>query len=1185
MPACANCGAENSAGVKFCGECGTALMRICPACSAANEPGRKFCGECGTALGETPTLEVAPAVTAPAKEPVPPTAAEPVTERRLVSVLFADLVGFTTLSESRDPEEVRELLSRYFGTCRRLIGLYGGVVEKFIGDAVMAVWGTPVATEDDAERAVRTALDLVAAVQALGQEAGIDGLRARAGVLTGEAAVNTAAVGEGMVAGDLVNTASRVQSVAEPGLVFVGEATRRATEGTVVYEPAGSFELKGKEGETPLWCALRVVSGRGGSLKSEGLEAPFVGRDRELRQIKDLFHVCAEEGRAQLVSVTGIAGIGKSRLAWEFYKYFDGIAQTVYWHRGRCLAYGEGVTYWALADMVRWRCGIAEDDPQEEALKKLQAALDEHLLDPEERRFVEPRLAQLLALGEGASHERQDLFAAWRLFFERLADTYPTILAFEDMQWADSSLLDFVEYLLEWSRDKPLFVVTMARPELLEKRPNWGAGHRNFTSLYLEPLSEQAMQELLIGLVPGLPPSLRSQILARAEGVPLYAVETVRMLLDRGLLVVDGSAYKVVGEIETLEVPETLHALIAARLDGLSPDERRIIGDAAVLGKTFSPQALAVLSGLETEALDLLLTAMVRREVLGLQSDPRSPEQGQYTFLQDLLRHVAYETLPKRERREKHLAAAEHISATLGEDEVAEVIASHLLNAYRLDPDAPDAVPLRDRARGGLFRAGERAESLGAATEARRYFEQAAELALEPAAHAAASVRAGQMAGAAGDTEGAAGLYEQAIGLYESAGETHAAARASTWLAGVEQGSGQIEHAIKRMEEAYALIGEDEPDEDLVFLILRLGAAHYFVGKPQRAAELIERGLDLAEALKLPESLVRGWNSRAMIIAARRPEEARGLYQLALDTALAHELYRPGRASLAFLADLGFQGDRYSESLAHLEQSLTLARRIGSRPGEWFALSESTYALTMLGRWDEALTRLAEIPDEQIGKDSDLLSPASGILEIYVHRGQLDQARQLLSRHEELSRSGDAQVVSIYQPALAAVRLAEGDFRAALGAGEQAVAARDKFGIAAQGVKLGFLHALEAARSLGDEAKLKELLEIVETFPIGLCPPFLDATAHRFRAHLAGDDPGADRHFTAAEVGLRALELPFHLAVVRLEHGEWLMARGRPDDARSLLTEARETFGHLEARPWLERLERAEAGAPAETVA
>ncbi|MGZ4430066.1 MAG: adenylate/guanylate cyclase domain-containing protein, partial [Gaiellales bacterium] len=247
---------------------------------------------------------------------------EPPAERRIVTVLFADLVGFTTLSERRDAEEVRELLSRYFDTCRRLIGLYGGTVEKFIGDAVMAVWGTPVATEDDAERAVRAALDLVAAVSSLGEVVGAEGLCARAGGRTGEAAVTVGAQGQGMVAGDLVNTASRIQAVAEPGVVFVGDSTRRATEQTVVYEDAGAFELKGKEGLVRLFRALRVVSGARGSLKSEGLEAPFVGRDRELRLIKDLLHASAEERRAHLVSVIGVAGIGKSRLAWEFYKYF-----------------------------------------------------------------------------------------------------------------------------------------------------------------------------------------------------------------------------------------------------------------------------------------------------------------------------------------------------------------------------------------------------------------------------------------------------------------------------------------------------------------------------------------------------------------------------------------------------------------------------------------------------------------------------------------------------------------------------------------------------------------------------------------------------------------------------------------------------------------------------------------------
>jgi class 3 adenylate cyclase/tetratricopeptide (TPR) repeat protein len=1165
---CSNCGIENRDGMKFCGECGAALAALCPACGTSNEPGRKFCGECGVALtASTP----APAVAAAPQQ----SRDLPVAERRLVSVLFADLVGFTELSESRDAEEVRALLSRYFETCRRLIDLYGGTVEKFIGDAVMAVWGAPVATEDDAERAVRAALDLVAAVTALGDEVGAEGLRARAGVLTGEAAVTLGASGEGMVAGDLVNTASRVQSAAEPGTVLVGEATRRATEQTVVFEEAGSFALKGKQGETPLWKALRVVSGVRGQLKSQGLEAPFVGRDRELRQIKDFFHVSAEEQRAHLVSVTGIAGIGKSRLAWEFYKYFDGLAQTVYWHRGRCLSYGEGVAYWALADMVRMRCRIAEDDEPQAALAKLRAALEEHILDAEERRFVEPRLAQLLGLGEHETRDRQDLFAAWRLFFERLADTYPTVLAFEDMQWADASLLDFVEHLLEWSRNHPLFVVTLARPELAERRPTWGAGHRNFTSLYLEPLSEQAMGELLSGLVPGLPAPLRGQILARAEGVPLYAVETVRMLLDRGLLVEDGSSYRVAGEIERLEVPETLHALIAARLDGLAAEERRLVGDAAVLGKTFTPAALAALTGLDRSQLEPLLAMLVRREVLGLQSDPRSPEQGQYGFLQDLLRHVAYETLPRRERRAKHLAAAEHLSANLAEDEVAEVVASHLLAAYRLDPDAADAEPLRAKAHAAVVEAGERASSLGAAAEAQRYFEQAGELAGGPVEQAAALSRAGEMALAAGAIEQAGSLFEQAIALYEATGETHAAARASGWLAHTEQLTGRGEEAIERMERAYAVIADDVPDADLAQLLSRLGSAHWFAGNLEQAAEWTERCLDLAEALQLPDALSRGWNTNATIVAYRRPEEARGLLQLALDTALAHQLHAHAGASYGNLSDLGFRRDRYQESLAHLEQALELARRIGNRGNEWFALSEMTYALTMLGRWDDALDRLAEIPAEQHGTNTQLASLLS-VLELHLHRGELDQARQLRTRWDELAETrGDVQVQGAYHAATAALRLAEGNPRDALSAAERAFAGRSAVGIAAQDVKLSFKHALEAAVALGDGDKAEELLAVVDALPVGLRPPLLAATARRFRARLAGDTPAADSHYAAAAAEMRALELPFHYAVVALEHAEWLIRQERAGEAEPLLTGAGQTFELLRATPWLERTARA----------
>ena len=463
-----------------------------------------------------------------------------------------------------------------------------------------------------------------------------------------------------MVAGDLVNTASRIQSAAEPGAVLTGEATKRATEATIAYEDAGVHEMKGKTEPMQLWRALRVVAGRGGSMRSAGLEAPFVGRNRELQLVKDLFHASEEERRAQLVLVSGIAGIGKSRLAWEFEKYIDGLAVDTFWHRGRCLSYGEGVAYWALAEMVRMRCGILEDEDVASAGEKLTKTLEEHLPDAEERRWVRPRLAHLLGLEDGIPGDEENLFSAWRILFERLAEQGPTVLLFEDVQWADAGLLDFIEYLLDWSRNQPLYVFALARPEFAEKRSTW-AGKRGFTQLYLEPLPASAMNELLTGLVPGLPDDLRERVLERAEGVPLYAVETVRMLLDRGLLTRDGDVYRPTGPIEQLEMPETLQALVAARLDGLTAEERHLVQDGAVLGKTFTKQGLTALTGMDAADLEPILASLLRKEVLSVQADPLSPERGQYAFLQDIVKRVAYETISRKERKAKHLATAEFL--------------------------------------------------------------------------------------------------------------------------------------------------------------------------------------------------------------------------------------------------------------------------------------------------------------------------------------------------------------------------------------------------------------------------------------------------------------------------------------------------------------------------------------------
>ncbi len=442
MP-CANCGHDNPPGAKFCLECGSALARTCATCGTTMPAHAKFCSECGSTL--QPVGQPAPAASLPARTAAPSPAGESGTEAngsgpevRHVSVLFCDLVGFTPLAERRDPEEVRELLSGYFELARAIVGRYGGTVEKFIGDAVMAVWGVPVAKEDDAERAVRAGLELVSAVAAYGSEHRTE-LQARVGIVTGGAATTETAE-EGLVIGDRVNTAARIQSAAPPGCCYVDEMTRAATAAAIAYTDAGDHTLKGKAEPMRLFQATRVVAAIAGTQRSGVLEAPFIGRDHELRLVKELFHAAAERHSARLVLVSGVAGVGKSRLAWEFFKYIDGLAGDVLWHAGRCLSYGEGVSYWALSEMVRARLQISEEDPLEVVAERLRTGLERWIEDSADREFIAPRLGQLLGLPSAQVLAGEELFSGWRLFFERLAEFLPVVMVVEDLQWADSGM-------------------------------------------------------------------------------------------------------------------------------------------------------------------------------------------------------------------------------------------------------------------------------------------------------------------------------------------------------------------------------------------------------------------------------------------------------------------------------------------------------------------------------------------------------------------------------------------------------------------------------------------------------------------------------------------------------------------------------------------------------------------------
>jgi predicted ATPase/class 3 adenylate cyclase len=1099
-------------------------------------------------------------------------------ERRFVSVLFADLVGFTPLSENRDAEDVRELLSRYFELAAGVIARYGGEVEKFIGDAVMAVWGTPVAQEDDAERAVRAALDLVEAVGEFGRQANIDHLAARAAVLTGEAVVNLGAAGQGMVAGDLVNAASRVQALAAPGSVLVGEATRRATERAIAYSDAGTHEVKGRTESIALWQAVSITAGRRGDLRRDILEPPFVGRERELRLLKELFNASADQRKAYLVSVIGIAGIGKSRLAWELQKYLDGIDRTIRWHEGRCLSYGDGVSYWAFAEMVRMRAGIAEGEEAVSARAKLRAAVELHVADPDEREWIEPRLAQLLALEDRDGAPSQDLFAGWRLFLERVAESGAVVLVFEDMQWADAALLEFLEYLLDWSRNHPIFVLALARPELAERHANWAAGLRSATALAIEPLADEAMEALLDGFAPGLPEDIRRQVLHRAEGVPLYAVEIVRMLLDRGLVEQKGNGYRPAREIDILEVPETLQALIAARLDGLNVDERRLLHDASIIGKSFTSAALAAVTDLPQQALESLLTALVRKEILSLQVDPRSPERGQFSFLQDLLRQVAYEMLPRSERKARHIAAATYLEqeSRAGEQDVAEIVASHYLTALEFDPDASDAGVLRAKVQITLVKAGERAESVAASENARRYYEQALELVESRLERAELHERAGRMATLALRRDEARAHLEQAIADFEEVGLTHPAARVRAQL-GVHtwQHEGDIERAIGDLEEAFGVLAGEERDADLGMLAVTLGRPLFFAGRLDDAMARTELALEIAESLLLPEVLSHGLNTKALILAARgRHAEAELLMRHALEVALAGELSGPALRAYRNLAGILSNRDRIREGLELALRGVELGRKIGDR-GVDGALREWVRGnMLLLGQWDEVFAeeRELDIEDEQILAWHRFL-----LVGPLVWRGELEEAERRVEAIRPHVDIRELQQVANFRIAEAELLLASGRASEAHAVAEGVVEMHAELvGGTSQGaVKQALAVALESALTIGNEEKVDELLGLVERIPPGQITPSVRALGARFaarRAVLRRDSETASAGFLAAARIFREIETPFELALVLLEHAEWLAGDGQMDEVEGLAAEARELFDRLRAIPYLERL-------------
>ena len=1080
-----------------------------------------------------------------------------------MSVLFADLVGFTPFAEERDAEDVRETLTRYFELASDVVGRYGGTIEKFIGDAVMAVWGAPVAREDDAERAVRAALELVDAVRALGPT-----IQARAGVLTGEAAVTIGATNQGMVAGDLVNTAARLQSVAPPGAVLVGEATHRAASRAIAFGPAGEQLLKGKTSPVPAWRALRVVAELGGRNRSEALEAPFVGRDEEFRLLKDLFHATGREKRARLVSLIGPAGIGKSRLAWEFSKYTDGLVEPTYWHVGRSPAYGEGITFWALGEMVRRRVGLAETDDEATTRTKVAESVATWIPDEGERRWIEPALLTLLGIERGSGSEQ--LFGAWRTFFERIAEKGTVTLVFEDLHWADPGTLDFIDDLLEWSKNVPICVVTLARPELLEKRPDWGAGKRNFISLYLEPLSEAAMRELLAGLVPGLPEATVSAIVARADGVPLYAVETVRMLLADSKLRLEGDVYVPTGDLTSLAVPETLTALVAARVDGLEPADRGLLKDAAVLGQSFTLDGLSAISGIASADLEPLLRALVRRELLTLHADPRSPERGQYAFVQALIREVAYNTLSNKDRKSRHLAAARFFES-LGTDELAGALAGHYLAAQRLAGEGPEADALGAQARVTLRAAAERAAALGSNEQALAYLEQALTVTTDPIEKAALLERAGDSASVAGRHEAAERYLRRVIDIHRDLTDRIGIARATASLGSALISARHGDVAQTLLEAAHDEFSDLETGPAVAALGGQLARAVFLNGNPRRAIELADPVLETAEHLDLvpivADTLITKGSALAQI---GRTAEGLALLGAGQELAEKHGLAYAVMRAIGNRAGYGASQD--PRSVVEMGRAgLALGRRLGIRNP--VVTTNAANAALRVGEWTWALRTLEEelAEDLEPSDRSELLVSA-----VWLHALLGNSTEDLIAEIEGLNAGETdinrrmARVWAHASTAFAAGRLREAHDMW-----------REVIEVFASPTELPL--AARAALWNRDLDAAREDLALLDA--AGVHGPPLEADRKTIRAGIAALEGRPSDALALYRDALRAwhdLGLAWDEALCSIDMAT-LLDPEEPE-VRAAAESSREILTRLGAKPFLERLEaalaRSGAGAP-----
>jgi class 3 adenylate cyclase len=1108
----------------------------CPTCRAELPDGFDFCGKCGTALA------------APAAHPE---------ERKVVTTLFCDLVGFTALSGRADPEDVDALLRRYCDMARRIVQSYGGTVEKFIGDAVVAVFGVPAAHEDDPERAVRAALRIVEEAER-SKGLGDEPLRLRVGVNTGEALVRldvTPGSGEGFLTGDAVNVAARLQGLAPPMGVVVGEPTYELTHRAFVYEDLEPVTVKGKSEPLAVWRAVAPLARTGATRLEEA--TPFVGRQVELGYLMALFDKAADSASPQVALVVGEPGIGKSRLIAELFARVDAGERVVTWRQGACLPYGEGVTFWALAEILKAHAGILETDDRE----KVDAKLDAVLPEGEDREWFRQRLRALLGL-EAAKAEREENFTAWLRFLEELASRGPTVLVIEDLHWGDDALLDFVEYFTSHVADVPLFLIATARPELFETHPAFAAAGR-VNRVVLEPLSAKETVTLIDSLLQEITADVRATIARHSEGNPFYAEESARLIRDTVGLgsPVEGAA----------TVAATVRAVIAARLDTLPPELKAVLADASVVGQVFWDGALTALGERSAGDVEAALGGLIARQLVHRVRAPSMAGEREFAFGHSLSRDVAYGELPRAVRARKHAAVAAWIEQKAGDraDDLAELLAHHYATALDLARAAGEVAlseSLTEAAVRYLTLAGDRAWPLDVSA-AENLYARALEIAgPDSPRRSALLVRWAKAAGQLGREAETVGPLEEAVTGLHALGETRAAAFAQVLL-GEALPKEDDARWLQVQAGAVAQLEVEGPSPELLAALNRWVGNTWGNCDPQATLQVADRAIAVAKQLGVPPEpraiCYRGCARCDMGDVGGIGELRRCL-----------ELVRAG-GTQEYAGDIfwaaGCDISMFEGFQAGLEiagEGLGYAQRRGDVGTELTLRAEFIWASEPLGEWDAVLRDAPALESllEAASYDWLLATVALNHLRVLVHRGQADEAEALTPLFMEAARGQTGHTVAACSTTAAAAKLAAGEIDDARSLLKLADIAYRRPG--GHWWAAGLPLAVRIALAAGDGGLAERLADsLVPLQPV--CRHALTA-AKALVTEARGEHATALAAFADAAGAWHDFGMPNEEAQALFGEGRCLMALGRAPEAAAPLTAAREIFAKLKAKPALE---------------